>query len=298
MALEYKYDGARVQIHRRGSEVRVFSRRLREFPVPEVAALAEQLKAECFVAEGELIALDSAGKPLPFQDVMRSLAGGARLKLCLFDLLHLDGKDLLSASYAERWELLRSIAGEELLAQRIITADLKEAEKFYERALREGHEGVVVKRLEALYEPGKRSDAWLKVKPFVTLDLAVVGAEWGHGRRRGWLSNLHLAVRGEGEFLTVGKTFKGLTDAMLKEITEELLKHRLRERGNVVEAVPSLVVEVAFDEVQRSPRYPSGFALRFARVKRLRHEKSVEEVDTLDTLRGIYEAQLRRKGRL
>ncbi|WP_457554397.1 ATP-dependent DNA ligase [Candidatus Pyrohabitans sp.] len=298
VALEYKYDGARVQIHRSHGEVRVFSRRLRELNIPEVVELAALLKAEHLVVEGELIALDSRGRPLPFQDVMRSLAGGAELRLRLFDLLHLEGRDLLTASYAKRWELLRSVAPEDMLAERKLTSSQEEARRFYEKALREGHEGIVAKRLESQYEPGKRSRAWLKLKPSLSLDLAVVGAEWGHGRRRGWLSNLHLAVYHEGELLMVGKTFKGLSDAMLEEITRELLRHRVAESGKVVKVAPSLVVEVAFDEVQRSPRYPSGFALRFARVKRLRRDKSVEDADTLQTLRRIYEAQLRRKGRL
>jgi DNA ligase-1 len=301
VALEYKYDGARVQIHRRGDQVKVFSRRLRELHIEEVTLAAAQLKAEQFVAEGEVIALDRRGRPLPFQDIMRTLASeGARLRLYLFDLLHLNGRDLLSVAYAERWEMLRRIAGEELLATRIVTSDLCEASKFYQQAMREGHEGVVVKRLNACYEPGKRSSSWLKVKPFVTLDVVVIAAEWGHGRRRGWLSNLHLAVRDPGEerFVMVGKTFKGLSDAMLDEITRELLRHKVEERGNVVKVAPTLVVEVAFDEVQRSPRYESGFALRFARVKRIRRDKSVEEADTLDTLREIYEAQLKRKGKL
>ena len=299
VALEYKYDGARVQIHRRGSRVKVFSRRLKELDVEEAKQAALELRAEQFVVEGELIALDRSGKPLPFQDIMRSLAGEkARLRLCLFDILHLDGRDLLSTTYAERWEMLSRVSGGEMLAERTVTSDIEEARKFYDRALEEGHEGVVVKRLDACYEPGRRSSSWLKVKPFVTLDLAVVAAEWGHGRRSGWLSNLHLAVRGEEGFLMVGKTFKGLTDAMLEEITQELLKNKLVQEGRVVRVKPTLVVEVAFDEVQRSPRYESGFALRFARVKRIRRDKGVEEVDTLQTLRKIYKAQLKRKGRL
>ena len=300
VAVEYKYDGARVQIHRRGSRVKVYSRRLRELDIEEARQAALEIKAEQLVVEGELIALSRDGKPLPFQDVMRSLAGEeARLRLCLFDVLHLDGRDLLSMRYSARWEILSRIARESLLAERIVTSDLAEARKFYERALAEGHEGVVVKRLDSSYEPGKRSSAWLKVKPFVTLDLAVIAAEWGHGRRRGWLSNLHLGVRAEnGSLLMVGKTFKGLTDAMLEEITSELLKHKVEQAGHVVKVKPTLVVEVAFDEVQRSPRYDSGFALRFARVKRIRRDKGIDEVDTLETLKKIYETQLRRKGKL
>ncbi|NOZ58173.1 MAG: ATP-dependent DNA ligase [Euryarchaeota archaeon] len=298
VALEYKYDGTRVQVHLAGGEVRIFSRRLRELSLPGVVPLVEQIDAEQAVLDGEVVAVDDAGRPLPFQDVMRSLAGGGRLRLYLFDLLHLNGRDLLEVSYAGRWRLLEKIAGEELLAERTVTSSREEAEEFYRRAVEAGHEGVVVKRLEAHYHPGRRSDVWLKVKPFVTLDLVVTGAEWGHGRRRRWLSNLHLAVRGSSGFLMVGKTFKGLSDAMLEEITGELLRHRVSEEGGVVRVVPTLVVEVAFDEVQRSPRYDSGFALRFARVRRLRRDKSVEEADTIERLREVYRAQLRRKGRL
>jgi|Deesub1362A_J573_1020465.scaffolds.fasta_scaffold00762_7 DNA ligase-1 len=305
VALEYKYDGARVQIHKRRNKVKIFSRRLRELSLEEVRSTIAQLEAEQLVVEGEVIALDRDGKPLPFQDIMRAFAMDKEVKpalrLFLFDILHINGTDLLNIAYKERWAKLEEIASREILASRqVVSDDVAEAKRFYEEALSEGHEGVVVKKLDAEYEPGKRSRAWLKVKPFVTLDLAVIAAEWGHGKRRGWLSNLHLAVRDDAteRFVMVGKTFKGLSEAMLEEITRELLKHKIAQEGNVVRVTPTLVVEVAFDEVQRSPRYESGFALRFARVKRLRRDKGVEEVDTLSTLREIYERQLRRKGRL
>ncbi|WP_456475287.1 ATP-dependent DNA ligase [Candidatus Pyrohabitans sp.] len=301
-ALEYKYDGARVQIHRYRDKVKIFSRRLRELGIEGLRDAVAKLKAERLVVEGEVIALGENGKPLPFQDVIRALAmdreAMPELRLYLFDILHLDGRDLFNLTYKERWARLEEIAGEELLATRRIVGDADEAMEFYQEALREGHEGVVVKRLESPYEPGKRSRAWLKVKPFTTLDLAVIAAEWGHGRRRGWLSNLHLGAldEEEGRLVMVGKTFKGLSHEMLEEITRELLKHRIAEEGGVVRVTPTLVVEVAFDEVQRSPRYEAGLALRFARVKRLRRDKGVEEVDTLAKLREIYQAKLKRKG--
>ena len=301
-ALEYKYDGARVQIHRHLGRVKIFSRRLRELGIEGLKGTIAQLEAERLVMEGEVIALGENGKPLPFQDIIRALATDKEampeLRLYLFDILHLNGRDLFRLAYRERWARLEEVAGEELLATRRVVGNADEARRFYQKALREGHEGVVVKRLESPYEPGKRSRAWLKVKPFITLDLAVIAAEWGHGRRRGWLSNLHLGAldEEEGRLVMVGKTFKGLSHEMLDEITRELLKHRIGEEGGVVRVTPTLVVEVAFDEVQRSPRYEAGLALRFARVKRLRRDKGVEEADTLATLREIYHAKLKRKG--
>ena len=291
-AVDWKLDGARVQVHRHGDDVAVFSRTLDDLTdrLPEVAAAARGLPARRFVLDGEAIALRQDGRPEPFQVTGSRIAAGAPgIALMLFDALHLDGEDLLDAPLVRRADALAAAAPEALRVPRLITADPPAARAHMDAALAAGHEGVVVKALGAPYAAGRRGAAWLKVKPRHTLDLVVLAAEWGHGRRRGRLSNLHLGARapdGEG-FVMLGKTFKGLTDAMLAWQTDRLQALAVRERGIVVEVRPELVVEVAFDGVQTSPRYPGGVALRFARVLRYREDKPASEADDLDAVLAL-----------
>ena len=303
-AVEYKLDGARVQIHRRGEEVRIYSRRLNEVTaaVPELVDAARSLAAREAILEGEAIALRPDGTPLPFQITMRRfgrrldverMRGELPVTLFLFDLLHLDGTPLLDEPLARRWDLLAGCVPASLLVPRIVTATPAEADAFHRAAVGRGHEGVMVKALDAPYEAGRRGRRWLKVKTARTLDLVVLAAEWGHGRRRGWLSNLHLGARdpATGGFVMLGKTFKGMTDEMLRWQTERLAELEERRDDYTVYVRPELVVEVAFNDLQASPQYPGGLALRFARVKGYRPDKSPAEADTIDTLREIYRRQ-------
>jgi DNA ligase 1 len=285
-AVDWKLDGARIQVHRDGDEVAVFSRSLDDLTarLPEVVAAARGLAARRVVLDGEAIALRADGRPEPFQVTASRIASGTPgVAPLLFDVLHLEGEDLLDAPLAQRAEALAAAAPEALRVPRLVTADPDAARAHLDAALAAGHEGVVVKALDAPYAAGRRGAGWLKVKPRHTLDLVVLAAEWGHGRRKGWLSNLHLGARaddGDG-FVMLGKTFKGLTDAALAWQTERLLELEVGRRGIVVEVRPELVVEVAFDGVQTSPRYPGGVALRFARVLRHRDEKTAAEADDL-----------------
>ncbi len=285
-AVDWKLDGARIQVHRDGDEVAVFSRSLDDLTarLPEVVAAARGLAARRVVLDGEAIALRADGRPEPFQVTASRIASGtAGVAPLLFDVLHLEGEDLLDAPLARRAEALAAAAPEVLRVPRLVTADPDEAQAHLDAALAAGHEGVVVKALDAPYAAGRRGAGWLKVKPRHTLDLVVLAAEWGHGRRKGWLSNLHLGARandGDG-FVMLGKTFKGLTDATLAWQTERLLELETGRHGIVVEVRPELVVEVAFDGVQTSPRYPGGVALRFARVLRYRDDKTAAEADDL-----------------
>jgi DNA ligase 1 len=300
-AIEWKLDGVRAQIHRQGAEVRVFTRTLDEITnrVPEVAEAVAALPAGSLVLDSELIALRQDGQPQPFQVTagrvgskldVATVRQAVPLSLFVFDLLHLDGEDLLDLPGRERQAALAGVVPEPLRMPRIVTADPAVAAAFMRDALARGHEGVVVKSLDAPYEAGRRGAGWLKVKPRHTLDLVILAAEWGHGRRRGWLSNLHLGARDleTGGWVMLGKTFKGLTDKMLAWQTERL-QELATERGDwVVRVRPELVVEVAFDGVQASPRYPGGVALRFARVLRYREDKRPEEADTIETVRAIH----------
>ena len=285
-AVDWKLDGARIQVHRDGDDVAIFSRSLDDLTarLPEVVAAALALPARRVVLDGEAIALRADGRPEPFQVTASRVAAGAPgIAPVLFDALHLDGEDLLDAPLSRRAEALAAAVPEALRVPRVVTGDPAAARAHFDAALAAGHEGVVVKALDAPYAAGRRGAAWLKVKPRHTLDLVVLAAEWGHGRRQGWLSNLHLgarAVDGDG-FVMLGKTFKGLTDAMLAWQTERLQELAVRSRGIVVQVRPELVVEVAFDGVQASPRYPGGVALRFARVLRYREDKRAAEADDL-----------------
>ena len=219
------------------------------------------------------------------------------LKLFLFDVIYLDGNLMIDAAYEKRWDILRGIVDEGLLATRIVTEDLGETEKFMRASIEAGHEGLMAKDLKSNYTPGVRGKKWFKIKPAETLDVVIVAADWGSGRRRGWLSNYHLAVRDEasGEFLVVGKTFKGLTDQEFVDITGKLQTLKTRETEYTVHVKPSIVVEVAFNEIQRSPHYKSGFALRFARITRFRDDKWVEDADSLQRLSKLYQDQFRFK---
>ncbi len=302
-AVEWKLDGIRVQVHRDGDDVRLFTRTLDDITdrLPEVVDVVRSLPARTLVLDGETIALRPDGRPRPFQQTASrtmtrggtaAAASSTPLTLFVFDALHVDGDDLVGATGAERWAALEQAVPEHLRVPRIVTGDVAEASAFLDDALQRGHEGVVVKSLDVVYEAGRRGVGWLKVKPRHTLDLVVLAVEWGHGRRTGKLSNLHLGARGPDDgFVMLGKTFKGLTDAMLEWQTERLLALADGPTdGWVVHVRPELVVEVAFDGVQTSPRYPGGMALRFARVLRHRPDKPVTEIDSVDTVRAIHES--------
>jgi DNA ligase-1 len=288
-SVEWKLDGARLQAHRGGAEVRLFTRSLRDVTaqLPAVVALMQSLPAEAVVLDGEMVGLREDDAPEVFQDTMSRLSLGD-VDARFFDCLHLDGVDLIDAPLTERLAALEQVAGPHRVPG-ILTDDPGEAAAFLEGALAAGHEGVMVKTATSRYEAGRRGKAWRKVKPVSTFDLVVLAAEWGHGRRRGWLSNLHLGARDPetGEFVMVGKTFKGLTDALLTWQTARFQELQREQQGHVVFVRPELVVEIALDGVQRSTRYPGGVALRFARVRRYREDKSPGEADTIDALRAM-----------
>jgi ATP-dependent DNA ligase I len=293
-SVEWKLDGARIQVHRLGSDVSIFTRSLDDVTgrLPEIVAAALALPATAFVLDAEAIALHADGRPYPFQVTGSRFASQEGLPLTpfVFDILHLDGRDLIDEPLAERRAALERLAPA-IAMPRIVASTADEARPFYEDSLARGHEGVMVKTLEAPYEAGRRGAAWRKVKHVHTLDLVILAAEWGHGRRRGWLSNLHLGARDgdSGGFVMLGKTFKGLTDAMLRWQTERLLELAVDQNDWVVHVRPELVVEIAFDGVQASPRYPAGMALRFARVKGYREDKTASECDTVQAVRAIFE---------
>ncbi|MEV4253243.1 ATP-dependent DNA ligase [Spirillospora sp. NPDC049652] len=297
-AVEWKLDGVRAQIHVREGEARVFTRTLDEITdrLPEITGALRELPVRDAVFDGELIALRDDGRPHPFQVTAARTATRTRkegpqvpLSLFLFDVLRLDGVDLLDLPDTERHAALTRAVPAGLLMPRTVTAELQEAEKVFADALALGHEGVVVKSPATPYAAGRRGAGWIKVKPRHTLDLVVLAVEWGNGRRRGLLSNLHLGARDPetGGFVMLGKTFKGLTDELLAWQTEKLRALAVREDAHVVHVRPELVVEIAFDGLQTSPRYPGGLALRFARVLRYRPDKSAAEADTIDAVRAL-----------
>lgn len=301
-ALEYKLDGARIQVHKAGDEVRVFSRGLRDVTaaVPEVTDCVRQLPARELILDGEAIALRPDGAPHPFQMTMRrfgrkldvdALRATLPVSPFFFDCLFLDGSPLIDVPLSERAEVLARVAPSEIVVPRIVTSALEEAATFVEHAIGSGHEGVMAKALDAPYAAGRRGHAWLKVKQARTLDLVVLAVEWGSGRRRGTLSNLHLGARDveRGGFVMLGKTFKGLTDDMLAWQTTRLLALERARDGYTIHVRPELVVEIAFNEIQASPHYPGRLALRFARVKRYRTDKMASETDTFQTVQGVYQ---------
>ena len=293
--VEQKLDGARVQAHRSAGEVRLFTRNGNDITgrLGAVARLVASLPCTAVVLDGEVIGLAEDERPDRFQDTMSRFGRqtgehGATLTVRFFDCLHLDGADLLDRPLSERAQALEQLAPAWRVAG-VTTADPVEAERFLNEAIEAGHEGVVVKDLASAYEAGRRGGAWRKVKPVKTLDLIVLGVEWGSGRRRGWLSNLHLGARDPdgGPPVMVGKTFKGMTDELLRWQTEALLEREVRREGHTVLVRPELVVEIALDGAQRSTRYPGGVALRFARVRRYRDDKGPADADSIDAVRAL-----------
>jgi len=304
-ALEYKLDGARIQIHAEGGEVRLFSRRLHDVTrsLPDVAAeVREAVGRRRLILEGEVIAVEPSGRPRPFQELLQryrrlreveEALTGVPVRLFLFDLL-LEGQEpLLAATYEARWRRLAGARGSLRLVPRIVPLSLDAARAFTRAALGAGHEGVVLKRLDSPYTPGMRGGHWRKLKRIATLDLVITAADYGYGRRHGWLSNYHLAARDEasGEYRPVGKTFKGLTDAEFREMTERLLARKRGQEGGTVFVEPSVVVEVAYSDLQRSGLYPDGMALRFARLARIRDDKTPAEADTIQTMQRLFALQ-------
>jgi DNA ligase-1 len=299
-SVEWKLDGARIQAHRAGSVVRLYTRNLNDVTerLPTVAALVASLPAASVILDGEALGVGDGERPDRFQDTMSRFgrhAGAADLGVWWFDCLHLDGEDLIDQPLRRRQEALQRVAGPWRVPS-VLTDDPAVAAAFLANALAAGHEGVVVKAADSPYEAGRRGQAWRKVKPVRTFDLVVLAAEWGHGRRAGWLSNLHLGALGAaGAFVMVGKTFKGLTDELLAWQTDALLARETSRTGQVVWVRPELVVEVALDGVQRSSRYPGGVALRFARVRRYRPDKRPDEADPIDALQRLLDTEADRR---
>jgi DNA ligase-1 len=311
-AFEYKYDGARVQIHKQSGEVRVFSRRLTDVThsLPEIVeTVKKNVNADEAILEGEVIAVDNAGYPIPFQHLMRRfkrvhqiqrMTEKIPVRLYLFDIFYLNGKSLISLPYQQRRQILAENSGDIPLTKQIITDKKEQAEKFLREAINAGHEGLMAKKLDSPYTPRTRGKRWLKIKPVLEpLDLVITAAEYGYGRRHGWLSDYYLAARdaATGEFLTMGKTFKGLTDAEIIEITKRLKELIVNVEGNRVVVLPRIVVEVVYNEAQKSPKYKSEMALRFARISRIRDDKGPEDADTIAKVRKIYDGQFAKKGR-
>ena len=300
-SVEWKLDGVRVQVHRAGGEVRAYTRNLADVTgrLPELVHEVLALSCESVILDGEAIALLDDGRPRAFQESMSRFGSRTEvethrartpLSAAYFDCLHLDGEDLIDRPVHARYEALDRVVPADLRIPRVVCAEVAQAQEVLDAALAAGHEGVMVKALESPYEAGRRGAGWLKVKPAKSLDLVVLAAEWGHGRRRGWLSNLHLGARDQespGGFAMLGKTFKGMTDQMLGWQTERLLGLETHREGITVHVRPELVVEVVFDGVQRSTRYASGMALRFARIKGYRHDKGPDDADTIESVRAF-----------
>ena len=303
-AFEWKMDGARIQVHKLGNEVRIYTRSLNEITaaIPEIAELARSFAEHALVLDGEAIAFDGSGRPHPFQVTMRRVGrklnveasrSALPIEAFFFDCLRFGAESLVTRTTQERFLALSKAVPAARLIPRLITDSEAAARAFYETAIAAGHEGVMAKALDAPYEAGNRGASWLKIKRVHTLDLVVLGAEWGYGRRTGKLSNLHLGALdpATGEYIMLGKTFKGLTDAMLAWQTQEFLAREIRRDAGTVYIRPELVVEIAFSDLQASSRYPGGVALRLARVKRYRDDKSIDNADTMESVRRIYAAQ-------
>lgn len=327
-SFEFKLDGVRIQIHKKNSNVKIFSRRLKEVTeaFPEIVEkIKHEIKADSFVVEGEIIPATKNGKPLPFQYIMRRYGRVKNLEktiknitttLYLFDLLYLDGEVLIGKPFYERRKKLEEIAPNQMLTPQLITSNPVEAEKFFEEAIKNGHEGLVAKQLESAYTPGIRGKKWLKIKKVLeTLDLVILAAEYGHGYRHDWLSDYYLAAKNlevkptfekdyvsfadyvekihNDRFKVVGKTFKGLTDEEIKTLTSKLKNLILEKHGRAVIVEPKIVVEVAYSEIQKSSLYSCGYALRFARIVRIREDKTVDEIDTIEKVKEIFEKQFK-----
>ncbi len=310
-AFEFKYDGFRVQIHKLNGRVEIFSRRLSDVTgsLPEIVEIVKSnIRAESMIVEGEVVALDSAGFPMAFQHLMRrfkrvrgvtDMAQRIPLTLYLFDVLYLNCESLITLPYTDRRKILAENAGEISLSKQIVPNLQNEAESFLKEAIAAGHEGLMAKRLDSPYTPGRRGKKWLKIKTVLeTLDLVITAAEYGYGRRKGWLSDYYLAARDPktGEFLNLGKTFKGLTDAEIIELTKKLKASAVGREGDRVVVIPKIVVEVTYNEIQKSPKYKSHMALRFARITRIREDKTPQEADTINRVKEIYERQFKTKG--
>jgi len=306
-AFEWKLDGARVQVHKSGDDVRIFTRNRNDVTAsaPEIVEAVRASSVAELMLDGEAIALQASGAPHPFQVTMRrfgrtldvtEMRASLPLSVFFFDCMRFGADVLTEAPTSQRIEALQRALPASLLMPRLVTSELAEGQAFYDDALARGHEGVMAKGLDAPYEAGRRAPSWLKVKKLHTLDLVVLAAEWGHGRRHGFLSNLHLGARDEvsGGFVMLGKTFKGMTDEMLAWQTTALLARETGRDKMTVYVRPELVVEIAFNDLQASPHYPGGLALRFARVKRYRDDKTAQDCDTIETVRAIYEGQLAR----
>jgi DNA ligase-1 len=304
VAFEWKMDGARIQVHKLAETVRIYTRSLNEVTaaVPEIVAAILRLPVQEMVLDGEAIAFTASGRPQPFQITMRrfgrklnveKLRAELPMHAFFFDCLRLADRSLVDRPARERFDALTQAVPDELRVPRLVTASQDEAAAFYDAAIAAGHEGLMAKSLDSPYEAGNRGASWLKIKRAHTLDLVVLAAEWGHGRRTGKLSNLHLGALdpATGEYVMLGKTFKGLTDAMLEWQTKEFLARETHRDQWTVYVRPELVVEIAFSDLQASPRYPGGLALRLARVKRYRDDKRAEEADTMEAIRRIYAAQ-------
>ena len=308
-ALEYKYDGARIQLHWDGDRVAIWTRGLTEVTasLPDVVAIARgELSGAPFILDGEVVALDAAGRPLPFQELMRrfrrvheveALAREMPLALHFFDCLVHEGRSLIDEPYERRWEALTAVTGGRRLAERAVVDSAEAGRAFFAGALAAGHEGLMAKDLASTYEPGGRGKRWFKLKEAQTIDCVIAAVDRGSGRRTGWLSNYHLAVRDGDSFAHVGKTFKGFTDDQFREMTARLRALATADDGYTVTVKPEVVVEVAYNEIQQSPTYPSGFALRFARITRIRDDKRPDQATSLDELRALYEQQFATKGR-
>jgi len=311
-ALEYKLDGARVQIHKSRDTVKIFSRRLTDVTrsLPEIVQqVRSSVKAEKAILEGEVIAVGKDGNPMPFQHLMRRFTRiheiqhalkEVPIQLHLFDALYIDGESLINEPYSLRRQRLTTVAGNIPLTKQIVTADAETAEHFMKEAIEAGHEGLIAKKPESPYTPGTRGKGWFKIKETLEpLDLVIVAAEYGYGRRHGWLSDYCLAARDteSGDLLQVGKTFKGLTDAEIIEMTERLEKSAIGKKGHRVVVTPKIIVEVTYNEIQKSSTYKCGMALRFARISKIRNDKNLEDVDTIQKIRKIYEEQFKKKSR-
>lgn len=304
-AIEWKYDGARVQIHKEGESVRIFSRRLENVTasLPEIVQAARQITADSAILDGEAVAIDKGGRPMAFQEILKrfrrkynveKLAAQIPLRLFLFDLIYLDGKSVTDLPLRERRALLEKIAGPALLADQVLSGSVEAAEKIYRQALDAGHEGLILKNPTSAYAPGKRGKNWLKIKPVMeTLDLAVLGAKWGEGRRASFLGSYRLGCLdpSTGKLLDVGWVATGLTDEALAELTEMFRELIVLEKGMEVEIKPAVIFEVAYEEIQRSPNYSSGYALRFPRLVTVRDDKSLEEADGLERVVSLYRGQ-------
>lgn len=300
---EFKYDGIRVQLHKSGEKLKLFTRKLNEISegYPELLQkMNVKLNAETLILDGELVAINKDNKPYPFQDLMKkksdNIPADINYRIYFFDILFLNGESLLNKPFKKRKEILNKNCNKINSTYSIFENDINKISDFFKESVDSGHEGIIGKDLDSIYYVGRRKKSWLKLKKDYDLDLVIIAAEWGSGRRREWLSNYHLAVKGKhNDYKMVGKTFKGLTDQEFEEITNRLLELKIAEIKNLVVVEPKIVVEVTFNEIQRSPKYESGFALRFARIKNIRIDKSINEINSIDDLTSLYNYQYSKK---